>query len=159
MTKLKWAYSLSWNWMCNHSDNGWVTYHRRVVLKLEETKTNLLWLSNFVHNFNCISKPCEKVVICPEGISATVLGKTVISIYWENHFCMKVIDKQKQKNKMKQQYSLIFYGSMFLYELYALFQVLWAYYLLIYWIFTFMLIFNRWNNKGKIFVSYVAWNI
>lgn len=41
--------------------------------------------------------------MCPKGISATVLGKTVISIYWENHFCMKVIDKQKQKNKMKQQ--------------------------------------------------------
>lgn len=40
---------------------------------------------------------------------------------------MKVIEKQKQKNKMKPQYSLIFNGSTFLYELYGLFQVLWAY--------------------------------
>ena len=76
MTQLKLAYSQSSQWMCNHSDNGWVTYHQEAGLKLgDKNKSSLaeqFWVSPYS---NCISKPCDTAEICTNSY---ILLKTVI---------------------------------------------------------------------------------
>lgn len=86
MTKLKLAYSPLSHRKCNHSENGCEAYHQKAGLKVGETKTNLLWLSNFVYHLNCISKSWEMVEACSRHLCSYFIEDN----HYFRYFCIEV---------------------------------------------------------------------